>query len=121
MTSGAEPEEPDSLLQDVVTAAELSHKDFPDLVEFIAGIILEGFGIVAGPPKLGKSWFTLVIALAVAAGGHAFGKLKCEPRPVLLLALENSERRLQTRIKAVWAATFRRTGCTSSPASGRAC
>lgn len=95
-------DEHDSLLKDVLTAAELSHKDFPDLVEFIAGIILEGFGIVAGPPKLGKSWFTLVIALAVAAGGHAFGKLKCESRPVLLLALEDSERRLQTRIKAVW-------------------
>jgi hypothetical protein len=93
---------PDSLLQDVVTAAELSHKEFPELVEFIAGIIVEGFGIVAGPPKLGKSWFTLVIALAVAAGGHAFGKLKCEPRPVLLLALQDSERRLQTRIKAVY-------------------
>lgn len=98
-----EPDEAnDSLLQDIVTAAELSHKDFPELVEFVAGIILEGFGIVAGPPKLGKSWFTLVIALAVAAGGHAFGKLKCESRPVLLLALEDSERRLQTRIKAVW-------------------
>lgn len=92
----------DSLLSAVVTAAELSHKKFPDLVEFISGIIFEGFGIVAGPPKLGKSWFTLVIALAISAGGHAFGKLKCEPRPVLLLALEDSERRLQTRIKAVY-------------------
>jgi hypothetical protein len=92
----------DSLLSGVVTAAELSHKNFPELVEFVAGIIQEGFGIVAGPPKLGKSWFTLVVALAVAAGGHAFGKLKCEPRPVLLLALEDSERRLQTRIKAVY-------------------
>ncbi|MEE2852236.1 MAG: AAA family ATPase [Actinomycetota bacterium] len=97
----AEPQS-DSLLQGVVTAAELSHKVFPALVEFIAGIIVEGFGIVAGPPKLGKSWFTLVIALAVAAGGHAFGKLKCDARPVLLLALEDSERRLQTRIKAVY-------------------
>lgn len=92
----------ESLLSGVVTAAELSHKEFPELVEFVAGIIQEGFGIVAGPPKLGKSWFTLVVALAVAAGGHVFGKLKCEPRPVLLLALEDSERRLQTRIKAVY-------------------
>ncbi len=97
----AEPES-DSLLRGVVTAAELSHEEFPELVQFVDGIILEGFGIVAGPPKLGKSWFTLVIALAVAAGGHAFGKLKCEPRPVLLLALEDSKRRLQTRIKAVY-------------------
>jgi len=95
-------EEYDSLLAGVVTAAELSHKEFPDLAQHVFGIIIEGFGILAGPPKLGKSFFTLVIALAVSAGGYAFGKLKCDPRPVLLLALEDSERRLQTRILAVY-------------------
>lgn len=94
--------EPDSLLKDVITAAELFHEDFPDLVEFVSGIIVEGFGIVAGPPKLGKSWFTLNLALAVAAGGRAFGKIACPQRPVLLLALEDSHRRLQERISAVW-------------------
>ena len=92
----------DTLLSEVITAAELSHKEFPELVQHVVGIILEGFGIVAGPPKLGKSFFMLVIALAVSAGGYAFGKLKCEPRPVLLLALEDSERRLQTRIRALY-------------------
>ena len=90
------------MLSGVITAAELSHKEFPELVQHVIGIIIEGFGIVAGPPKLGKSFFTLVIALAVSAGGYAFGKLKCDPRPVLLLALEDSERRLQTRIRALY-------------------
>jgi RecA-family ATPase len=96
------PLQEDSLLAEVITAAELSHKTFPELVQHVFGIIIEGFGIVAGPPKLGKSFFTLVIALAVSAGGYAFGKLKCDPRPVLLLALEDSERRLQTRIRALY-------------------
>src|SRR4051794_3437444 len=96
------PAEQDTLFSDVVTAAELSHKDFPELVEHVIGIIVEGFGIVAGSPKLGKSFFMLVIALAVSAGGYAFGRIKCEPRPVLLLALEDSERRLQTRIRALY-------------------
>lgn len=91
----------DSLLSGVVTAAELSHKVFPELVEHVPRLIVEGFGVLAGPPKLGKSWFTLVIALAVAAGGYAFGKLKVDQRPVLLLALEDSERRLQSRIAAL--------------------
>ena len=95
-------EEQDSPLSGVITAAELSHKEFPELVQHVFGIIIEGFGIVAGPPKLGKSFFTLVIALAVSAGGYAFGKVKCAPRPVLLLALEDSERRLQTRIRALY-------------------
>jgi hypothetical protein len=96
------PTEEQSLLADVVTAAELHHKSFPDLVQHVLGIIIEGFGIVAGPPKLGKSFFMLVIALAVSAGGYAFGKIKCQSRPVLLLALEDSERRLQTRIRALY-------------------
>lgn len=94
--------EPDSLLKDVITAAELFHEEFPDLVEFVTGIVIEGFGVVAGPPKLGKSWFTLNLALAVAAGGRAFGKIQCPQRPVLLLALEDSHRRLQDRISVVW-------------------
>src|SRR5262245_19281331 len=95
-------EEHDSLLTDVITAAELHHEVFPELVQFVHGIITEGFGIVAGPPKLGKSWWTLNLALAVAAGGRAFGKIPVQQRPVLLLALEDSERRLQARIRAVY-------------------
>jgi hypothetical protein len=102
LAEGIPPEAEDSLLSGVVTAAELSHKTFPELVEHVPQIILEGFGILAGPPKLGKSWFILVIALAVAAGGYVFGKIKVDQRPVLLLALEDSERRLQSRITALY-------------------
>lgn len=105
MSAPEEPtdtEIPDSLLTGVVTAAELSHKEFPELAEHVPRIIVEGFGILAGPPKLGKSWFVLCIALAVAAGGYVFGKIKVQQRPVLLLALEDSERRLQARIIALY-------------------
>ncbi|MDX1880091.1 AAA family ATPase [Mycolicibacterium sp. 141076] len=97
-----EPDTTDSLLAGIVTAAELSHEHFPDLTEFVPGIIFEGFGIVAGPPKLGKSWLTLGIALAVAGGGRALGQIECAQRPVLLLALEDSQRRLQSRITTLW-------------------
>ena len=91
-----------SLLANIVTAAELHHEEFPELVQFVHGIVLEGFGIVAGPPKLGKSWWTLNLALAVAAGGRAFGKVPVQRRDVLLLALEDSPRRLQGRVRAVY-------------------
>jgi hypothetical protein len=37
-------------------------------------IIPTGFTLVGGAPKLGKSWFALQVALAVAAGGYTFGK-----------------------------------------------
>lgn len=91
-----------SLLAEVMTAAELHHEVFPELVQFVHGVITEGFGIVAGPPKLGKSWWTLNVALSIASGGRAFGKVPVEQRDVLLLALEDSPRRLQSRIRAVW-------------------
>lgn len=90
------------LLVGLVTAAELHHEVFPDLVQFVHGLVQEGFGIVAGPPKLGKSWWVLNLALAVAAGGRVFGKIPAEQRHVLLLGLEDSPRRLQSRIRAVW-------------------
>lgn len=100
-TVTTEQDEP-NLLENVITAAELHNKVFPDLVQFVVGIITEGFGIVAGPPKLGKSWWVLCVALAIAAGGRAFGKIAVQPRHVLLLALEDSPRRVQSRIRAVY-------------------
>ena len=74
----------DRLLADVITAAELHHEVFPELTEFVPGVVIEGFGILAGPPKLGKSWWTLNLALAVAAGGRAFGSIAVQSRDVLL-------------------------------------
>ncbi|WP_165757972.1 AAA family ATPase [Mycolicibacter nonchromogenicus] len=100
--NGVDADGSDSLLAAVMTAAELHHEEFADLVQFVHGLITEGFGIVAGPPKLGKSWWTLCVALAIAAGGKAFGKVSVDQRDVLLLALEDSPRRLQGRIRAVW-------------------
>lgn len=96
--------EPDSgeLLAGIITAAELHNEVFDPLVQFVHGIVQEGFGIVAGPPKLGKSWWTLNLALAVASGGRGFGKIQVEEKDVLLLALEDSHRRLQGRIRTVF-------------------
>jgi hypothetical protein len=57
-----------------------------------------GLTILAGAPKIGKSWLALQIALSVASGGMTFNE-KITPGPVLYLALEDSPSRLQTRIK----------------------
>jgi hypothetical protein len=94
---------PTSLLSKIFTAAELEYMEFDPLVEFVPGMVTEGFGIIAGPPKLGKSWFVLYIALAIALGGKALGRIKVEKRPVLLLALEDSRRRLKRRCKELLA------------------
>ena len=63
-------------------------------------VLPEGLTILAGKPKLGKSWLALDMALAVAGGGSVLGR-ECEPGPVLYLALEDNQRRLQRRLNRI--------------------
>jgi len=88
------------LLANVRTGDELDRMDFPPLSWAVHGILPEGFGIFTGAPKTGKSWAAYGIALAVAGGKAALGKVATgHPRPVLMLALEDGEKRLQSRAR----------------------
>jgi RecA-family ATPase len=87
------------LLETMITAAQLDGMTFPELTEHVPHVIPEGFGILAGSPKAGKSWMTAGIALACAQGGFALGGISVEKRSVLLLALEDGHRRLQSRMR----------------------
>ena len=78
----------------------LDEQVFPALQWAVPGVIPEGMGLLTGPPKAGKSWAVLGVGLAVADGGCAFGKIPTgTPRPVLYLALEDGDRRLQDRCR----------------------
>lgn len=82
------------------TGTWLDEQRFAPLAWAVHGLIPEGFGLLTGPPKAGKSWAALGIALAVASDGKALGKVPTgDPRPVLLLALEDGDRRLQGRCR----------------------
>lgn len=82
------------------SGAWLDAQTFPPLAWAVPGILPEGFGLFTGPPKVGKSWATLDVVLAVASGGDALGKVPVgDARPVLLLALEDGDRRLQGRCR----------------------
>lgn len=92
--------EPASLLGRLRDGSWLDAETFPPLAWAVEGLIPEGMGLFTGPPKAGKSWATLGLALAVAGGRPAFGKVPTgDPRPVLLLALEDGPRRLQGRAR----------------------
>ncbi|MCX4560908.1 AAA family ATPase [Streptomyces phaeochromogenes] len=80
------------------TADQLMATDFPEPKWAVPGILAEGVSLLAGPPKVGKSWLSLGLALAVAAGGQAFDSVPVQGGPVLYLALEDTPRRLQTRM-----------------------
>lgn len=85
------------------TAAELMACDFPEPRWAVPGIIAEGVTLLAGAPKVGKSWVALGLAIAVATGGKALGTLDVIAGDVLYLALEDPPRRLQDRLSKVLA------------------
>lgn len=75
---------------------------YPEPVWVVPGLLPAGLTILAGRPKIGKSWLALQIAQAVASGGYVFDK-QVQAGRVLFLALEDNERRLQERmIKQGW-------------------
>lgn len=59
--------------------------------------------MLAGPPKIGKSWLALGLAVAVATGGKALGTIDVTTGAALYLALEDTPRRLQARLRKVLA------------------
>ncbi|MFF9767473.1 AAA family ATPase [Streptomyces sp. NPDC014636] len=80
------------------TADQLMAAHFPEPKWAVPGILAEGVSVLAGPPKVGKSWLSLGLGLSVAAGGQAFDSVPVQGGPVLYLALEDTPRRLQTRM-----------------------
>src|SRR5689334_15189974 len=76
---------------------------FPPLLWAVLGLIAEGCNLLVGPPKLGKSWLALNVGVAIANGGLALGKIPVEQGDVLYLALEDTLRRLQSRLRVMLA------------------
>ena len=95
----AQLERDKELLAGVRTGEWLDQQEFPPLTYAIPGVIPEGFTVLAGAPKIGKSWFILSLCLAVASGGYALNALAVDQRKVLYLALEDGDRRLKERIR----------------------
>jgi hypothetical protein len=85
----------------VITAAELQRKMFPPISYVVPGLIPEGLSILAGRPKVGKSWMALDVAIAVAAGRICLGERRPIEGDVLYCALEDNQRRLQRRIDKI--------------------
>ena len=82
-------------------ADELLGMEFPPPQWAVPGFLAEGVNLLAGPPKVGKSWLSLGLALNVAAGVPALGSVEVEAGPVLYLALEDTPRRLQSRMRKI--------------------
>ncbi|MCB2211400.1 AAA family ATPase [bacterium] len=81
-------------------------KDLPEPRWIVPGLLSEGLAFLAGKPKSGKSWIALEIGMAVATGECALGLSRCERGSVLILSLEDSERRVQDRMRTLGGATL---------------
>src|SRR5450759_2149020 len=67
----------------------------------VPGLLLAGLSLVVSAPKIGKSWLVLGLGIAVATGGRALGALPVQAGDVLILALEDTQRRLQARLATI--------------------
>jgi RecA-family ATPase len=82
-----------------ISAYDLQRMKLPELTFVIPGLVPEGLTLLAGKPKVGKSWMVLDWCLAVAYGGTACGSIECEAGDVFYGAMEDNTRRLQRRLR----------------------
>lgn len=85
----------------VVSAREILATDYSAPRWIVEGLVLEGLLILAGRPKIGKSWLALALALAAVFGGKFLGRFAAVRSGVLYLALEDSPRRIKKRLLAL--------------------
>lgn len=93
-----EPKETGGIV--VESAASLNARYIPPPKFVVPDIIPCGLTILASPPKFGKSWMCLDMAISVATGTPFMG-LETNKDGVIYLALEDGDYRLQERSKKV--------------------
>jgi AAA domain len=81
-----------------MSAADLMQLELPEAKWAVPGVLPEGVTILAGKPKIGKSWLGLGLGIAVGAGGRALGQIAVEAGDALYMGLEDNLRRLQKRM-----------------------
>lgn len=79
---------------------ELHDMEFDPVKMVIPGLLPSGLAVIGGKPKIGKSFLTMQMALAVAEGTTFLGETMPQG-DVLLFSLEDDQRRMQGRARAL--------------------
>ena len=85
----------------MLSIAEIMRTEYQPIRWGVEGILPEGFAVLAGRPKFGKSWLMLALAYAVATGAPAWNYGATTRSAVLYLALEDSPRRIKDRMETM--------------------
>ena len=84
----------------VIDSETLMNSEFRERRFCVETLLPQGLCMLAGAPKIGKSWMALDLALHVAKGEALWG-LKVHPGTVLYLCLEDGNGRIHDRLNAI--------------------
>jgi len=93
-----EEKKPTSLSMESATSLNERYVAPPHYV--VPGLLANGLNIIASPPKFGKSWMMMDLAISVATGTDFLG-MPVEQTGVIYLALEDGDHRLKDRMRKV--------------------
>ena len=89
----------ENIVEDI-SISELMASDVDEAKWFVDNLIPDGLTVLAGPAKIGKSFFAWNIAIAVAMGGIALSSIPIQtPRNATYFAFEDPRSLLIDRIK----------------------
>ncbi|WP_228872842.1 AAA family ATPase [Roseibium aggregatum] len=87
---------------ETVDTSTLLATEYPEIRWIVPGYLPEGFAVLAGRQKLGKTWLAIDLSVAVALGGYAMGSIACYQGDVLYIDMENGNRRIKKRIETLF-------------------
>ena len=82
---------------ETMTAEQLQSAPYSPVPFLVEGLLPEGLHILAGAPKIGKSWLALWLCLCISQG-QALWNFATTQGEALYLSLEDSYRRIQSRL-----------------------
>lgn len=85
----------------LISAKGIQETKYKPINWLIPDLLPEGMAILAGRPKIGKSFLALNLALGIARGGKALSYFDCNRHSILYLPYEDSFIRLQERMNNI--------------------
>jgi len=85
----------------IYSSRELDNMELREQKFFVEGMLPEGLSFIAGPPKFGKTYLNLQLAVSVAAGEDFLG-FHVNPCNVLYLYLEGDAAQVKQRLRDIY-------------------